>query len=195
MIILIILLFIILLFRNKKEGLFGKITKSVSKATKSVSKAVNKHVAAPFKSAASSVFSAFGGCNSSCQKARRRAEEAARIAAEQLRIRIEKYNSLMRDIAYYNSETYKIIDQLKYYDNNFKSVQPMAYKDALDALNNSINSYELANKNANHTIKSTVYIQNENLELLKKIESLDPELSETSNVNKLLKNDVGVLGP
>jgi len=188
MIILIILLFIILLFRNKKEGFLKKITKSVSKA-------VNKHVAAPFKSAASSVFSAFGGCDSKCKRKKREVAEAARIAAEQLRIRIEKYNSLMRDIAYYNSETTKIIDQLKYYDNNFKSVQPMAYKDALDALNNSINSYELANKNANHTIKSTVNIQNENLELLKKIESLDPELSETSNVNKLLKNDVGVLGP
>lgn len=166
MIILFILLFITIIFRTTKEGNRNKRRK------KRQEKKRNKRREAE-------------------ERARRRMEEYRRL----VNIEINKYNNVMNEKGYYDSEIYKIRNPRTYYDHNFNVVQPRSFKKNLRNLNRVVNKY---NENFTYTLNkliSSIMIQQQNYSMIQKIKKLDPELNEVKNVNKLLKNDVNVLGP
>ena len=163
--ILIIILCIALLYRNKKEGFWKKIKKAVSKVAKVI---VDPMIAI------------------------RAAQELARRQAECIKNQIN-FNNVARERSQWRQRVNNLRNQPKYRDPNFNQEFYDYYRNDLIALNNNINENTQLNNDLNGLLKRIKIAQINNKSLLDSLNTENKKLKECKINKELTDNDYKVL--
>jgi len=175
MYILIILLCITILFRDKKEGLFKRIGSRVRKA---LERALERGRRA-------------------AQQALERARRAAQQAFERARICagiLVQHTGVLRDRDMWERRLRDIENRSAYNDPSFgNNVFFSYYKDDMNLLNRNIDENERLNNELNDILKRTKIFQNKNKVLAEKLKQENTPLKECNMNKELTDNDYNIL--
>jgi hypothetical protein len=175
MYILIILLCITILFRDKKEGFF-----------KSVSKRVRKELERALERG-----------RRAAQQALERTRRAAQQGLEQVRICARifvQHTGVLRDRDMWERRLRDIENRSAYNDPSFgNNVFFSYYKDDMNLLNRNIDENERLNNELNDILKRTKIFQNKNKVLAEKLKQENTPLKECNMNKELTDNDYNIL--
>ena len=175
MYILIILLCITILFRDKKEGLFKRIGSRVRKALERALERTRR----------------------AAQEALERARRAAQEAFERARICagiLVQHTGVLRDRDMWKRRLHDIENRSAYNDPSFgNNVFFSYYKDDMNLLNRNINENETLNNELNAILKRTKIFQNKNKVLAEKLKQENTPLKECNMNKELTDNDYNIL--
>jgi Sec-independent protein translocase protein TatA len=171
MYILIILLCITILFRDKKEGFFKSVSKGIRKARRAAGRAA--------------------------QQALERTRRAAQQALERVRICariLVQHTGVLRDRDMWKRRLHDIENRSAYNDPSFgNNVFFSYYKDDMNLLNRNIDENERLNNELNDILKRTKIFQNKNKVLAEKLKQENTPLKECNMNKELTDNDYNIL--
>jgi len=175
MYILIILLCITILFRDKKEGLFKRIGSRVRKA---LERALERGRRA---------------AQQALERARRAAQQAFERARRCAKILVQ-HRGVLRDRDMWERRLRDIENRSAYNDPSFgNNVFFSYYKDDMNLLNRNINENETLNNELNAILKRTKIFQNKNKVLAEKLKQENTPLKECNMNKELTDNDYNIL--
>jgi len=175
MYILIILLCITILFRDKKEGLFKRIGSRVRKA---LERALERGRRA---------------AQEALERARRAAQQAFERARRCAKILVQ-HRGVLRDRDMWKRRLHDIENRSAYNDPSFgNNVFFSYYKDDMNLLNRNINENETLNNELNAILKRTKIFQNKNKVLAEKLKQENTPLKECNMNKELTDNDYNIL--
>ena len=175
MYILIILLCITILFRDKKEGLFKRIGSRVRKA---LERALERGRRA---------------AQQALERARRAAQQAFERARRCAKILVQ-HRGVLRDRDMWERRLHDIENRSAYNDPSFgNNVFFSYYKDDMNLLNRNINENETLNNELNAILKRTKIFQNKNKVLAEKLKQENTPLKECNMNKELTDNDYNIL--
>ncbi len=175
MYILIILLCITILFRDKKEGLFKRIGSRVRKA---LERALERGRRA---------------AQQALERARRAAQQAFERARRCAKILVQ-HRGVLRDRDMWKRRLHDIENRSAYNDPSFgNNVFFSYYKDDMNLLNRNINENETLNNELNAILKRTKIFQNKNKVLAEKLKQENTPLKECNMNKELTDNDYNIL--
>ena len=175
MYILIILLCITILFRDKKEGLFKRIGSRVRKA---LERALERGRRA---------------AQQALERARRAAQQAFERARRCAKILVQ-HRGVLRDRDRWKRRLHDIENRSAYNDPSFgNNVFFSYYKDDMNLLNRNINENETLNNELNAILKRTKIFQNKNKVLAEKLKQENTPLKECNMNKELTDNDYNIL--
>ena len=193
MYILIILLCITILFRDKKEGFWKRASKGITKASEGARRAAQQALERTRRATQEALERARRATQEALERARRAAQEAferARICAGIL----VQHTGVLRDRDMWKRRLHDIENRSAYNDPSFgNNVFFSYYKDDMNLLNRNIDENERLNNELNDILKRTKIFQNKNKVLAEKLKQENTPLKECNMNKELTDNDYNIL--
>jgi len=193
MYILIILLCITILFRDKKEGFFKSVRKGITKASKGAKRAAQQALERTRRATQQALERARRATQQALERARRAAQETfyrARICTGIL----VQHTGVLRDRDMWKRRLHDIENRSAYNDPSFgNNVFFSYYKDDMNLLNRNIDENERLNNELNDILKRTKIFQNKNKVLAEKLKQENTPLKECNMNKELTDNDYNIL--